>query len=117
MGAEPRIVGVDPVRLKHYPAASGYVYEYFFEERQPDGGGERFVFRIQSGKGYAAATVMLPAEALSACRELSATERYAIAKMSLFAAFDERADPAAMSEPVVVTAEGAAGILRTLDLA
>ena len=33
-------------------------------------------------------------------RELNSTERYALAKLALFAAFDQRAAPAEMSAPV-----------------
>jgi hypothetical protein len=49
-------------------------------------------------------------------RALSATERYAIAKMALFQAFDERAAPPLMREPVRVRAADMAGILDTLGI-
>jgi hypothetical protein len=49
-------------------------------------------------------------------RELNATERYAVAKMSLFQAFDERDDPAAMREDVAARAADLEAILESLDI-
>jgi hypothetical protein len=49
-------------------------------------------------------------------RRLGATERYAIAKMALFQAFDQRAAPDAMSEEVRVQAADVEAILATLDI-
>ena len=105
------------MRAKHYAAQSGYVYEYGFDQRETIGLDEHFTFRILAPKGFAAVTVILPPDALLLARDLNATERYAIAKLSLFAAFDERPNPAAMAEPVIVTAAGVAQALASLDLA
>ncbi|MGA2741546.1 MAG: hypothetical protein ABSG65_29430 [Bryobacteraceae bacterium] len=49
-------------------------------------------------------------------RTLYASERYAIAKMALFQAFDERPDPAAMSADVQVRAADVEAILITLGI-
>ena len=49
-------------------------------------------------------------------RQLSSTERYAIAKLALFQAFDQRETPAAMSEEVVVQPLDVAAFLATLDI-
>ena len=49
-------------------------------------------------------------------RQLGSTERYAVAKMALFEAFDQREAPAAMSEEVRVQAADAESILATLDI-
>ena len=49
-------------------------------------------------------------------RQLSSTERYAIAKLALFHAFDQRESPAAMSEEVVVQAPDVAAFLAKLDI-
>jgi hypothetical protein len=49
-------------------------------------------------------------------RELGSTERYAVAKMALFQAFDERAEPSAMSEEVRVQPPHVASILAALDI-
>jgi hypothetical protein len=49
-------------------------------------------------------------------RELTANERYAIAKLSLFHAFDERERPALMREPVRARAGDVNVILESLDI-
>jgi len=49
-------------------------------------------------------------------RALSATERYAIAKMALLQAFDERATPALMKEDVLVRDADVDAIADLLDL-
>ena len=49
-------------------------------------------------------------------RQLSTTERYAIAKMALFQAFDERPVPALMKDPVHVRAADVEAIVETLGL-
>jgi hypothetical protein len=49
-------------------------------------------------------------------RSLAATERYAIAKLALFQAFDERATPDLMKQDVEVRAADVTAILDTLGL-
>ena len=49
-------------------------------------------------------------------RELGSTERYAVAKLALFQAFDQRPAPDAMSEEVRVQAPDVESILATLDI-
>jgi len=49
-------------------------------------------------------------------RELSPTERYAIAKIALFQAFDERPLPAQMKDEVRVRQADVDAIVETLDL-
>ena len=49
-------------------------------------------------------------------RELSATERYAVAKMALFQAFDERSAPEQMKEPVRLRPADVDGIIESLGL-
>ena len=44
------------------------------------------------------------------------TERYAVAKMALFQAFDERTEPALMKDPVHVRAADVEAIVETLGL-
>ena len=48
---------------------------------------------------------------------LSSTERYAIAKMALFQAFDERPTPVLMKDAVRVRHADVEAILETLGLA
>jgi hypothetical protein len=82
-------------RMKTYSAQSGYVYQYFYEGRR----GAAYVFSISADrKNWAPLEVTVEEHALDAweqshARQLSGTERYAIAKIALFQAFDERPDP------------------------
>jgi hypothetical protein len=52
----------------------------------------------------------------SHARELSSNERYAIAKMALFQAFDDRASPGLMKDAVRVRPADVEAIVETLDL-
>ena len=104
---EAPLTGAPPVRrLKTYSAQSGYVYQYYYEGQRPfrSAGetGTEFVFTISADrKTWRPGKVFVGDPAIAAWesahgRELSATERYAIGKMALFQAFDERATPALM---------------------
>jgi len=124
---EAPLTGAPPVRrLKTYSAQSGYVYQYCYEGQRPfQKSGERgteFVFSICANrKTWHGCRVLLPDGAVTAWeashkRELSATERYAVAKMALFQAFDERETPALMKADVLVRNADVDGIVETLDL-
>jgi hypothetical protein len=112
--------------MKTYSAQSGYVYQYFYEgHRDFRASGDRgveYVFRISADrKNWHDASVLVSDSAIEGwqrdhARELSATERYAIAKMALFQAFDERGDPARLREEIRVRGADVAGIVETLDL-
>jgi hypothetical protein len=111
-------------RMKTYSAQSGYVYQYYFEGYRPVPGaqsGTEFVFQISADrKDWRGISVHVSDGALTAweaaqSRQLSATERYAIAKMALFQAFDER-EPVKMKDPVHVREADLAAILESLDL-
>jgi hypothetical protein len=112
--------------MKTYSAQSGYVYQYFYEGQRPyDSGAERgaeYVFQISADrKNWSDAGVLVADAALHAWqeahgRELSSTERYAIAKMALFQAFDERSAPTEMAAEVRVRAADVEGIVEMLDL-
>ena len=113
-------------RMKTYSAQSGYVYQYFYEgHRDFDASGEvgtEFVFQISADrKAWSDLSVLVSASAIESweranTRELSATERYAIAKLALFQAFDERPGPAQMREHVRVRIADIDGIMETLGL-
>ena len=113
-------------RLKIYSAESGYVYQYFYEGyrsmRSGAESGIEFVFRISADrKRWQPVSVFVADFILSGWenaneRELSATERYAVAKMALFHAFDEGATPAQIKTEVRLGAADAKAILNTLDL-
>ncbi len=89
-----------PRRIKTYSSQSGYVYQYFFLESRPlrriwGAGGTAFLFSVSSDrKNYFEAEVAVEQKALEAWaqahgRTLTDTEKYAVAKMRLFQAFDE----------------------------
>ena len=113
-------------RLKTYSARSGYVYQYRYQgcrplHTGPDSGVE-FVFSVSADrKSWHAVGVLVSDGAIRAweqarARQLSSTERYAVAKMALFQAFDERPTPALMKDRVRVREADLEAIIETLDL-
>ncbi len=113
-------------RLKTYSAQSGYVYQYYYEGHRPllgkDAIGTEYVFSVSAdAKQFRTVSVAVTDAALANwesdnLRELSPTERYAVAKMALFQAFDERSNPDQMREAVQVRPADVAGIIQTLGL-
>jgi hypothetical protein len=125
-----RLLGKKPLagtprgrRRKTYSARSGYVYVYRYEgcrETGPERATE-FVFEISADrKSFGHASVLLAppetAEWEDQHHRLNFNERYAIAKMALFQAFDERADPRLMRHAIVVRRADAENILETLGI-
>ena len=84
--------------------------------------GTEFVFDVSADRADSfPATVFAGEEALDSWQEnhgrkLAGNERYAIAKMALFQAFDERPSPADLREDIVVRAADVATILETLGI-
>jgi len=119
--------GAPTPRLKTYAAQSGYVYQYRFlgsrASRHQGGDATEYVFDVSAGPGTGMPVkVIVPVSSLAPTesswgRALASNERYAVAKMALFQAFDERTDPTGMRTDVVVRAVDAAAILSTLGLA
>jgi hypothetical protein len=113
-------------RQKTYSAQSGYVYQYFYEGHRAAGGsgdtGIEFVFTISADrKNWGPASVFVSDGAVASWeavheRQLNATERYAIAKMALFQAFDERTTPELMKQEVRVRQADVEAIVETLGL-
>ncbi len=109
-------------RQKTYSAQSGYVYHYYYTGHRPFREGIEYVFEVSADrKEFFPVSVFLPAVSLERWqethgRELIVAERYAIAKLSLFHAFDERPQPSLMREPVHVRAADVDGVLATLGL-
>jgi len=113
-------------RLKTYSAQSGYVYQYYYEgHREFRAGGDagtEFVFSVSSDrKTWHATSVLVGAASVRAWEEshdrrLSSTEWYAIAKIALFQAFDERAAPAQMKDEVRVRSADVDAIIETLGI-
>ncbi len=126
-GRRAPLAGAPAVRRqKTYSAQSGYVYQYFYEGQRQAGtrsaDGTEFVFRVSADrKTWMAISVVLAARSVQAWehahgRELSSTERYAVAKLALFQAFDERAAPALLRDEVLVRNADIEGIVERLGL-
>jgi hypothetical protein len=124
---EAPLTGAPAVRRqKTHSAESGYVYQYFYEGQRTtsrDGAaGTQYVFNVSADrKSSFPASVFVSDAALEEwqtehARQLGSTERYAIAKLALFQAFDQRESPTAMSEEVCVLAADVAAFLATLDI-
>ena len=111
-------------RQKTYSAQSGYVYQYFYEGHRPSSGnrGTDYVFAVSSDRKTSWPVAVIISDAAVASwqnksgRTLSATEQYAIAKMALFQAFDERESPEAMRQPVRVAPLDVQTILAALHI-
>jgi hypothetical protein len=113
-------------RQKTYSAQSGYVYQYYFAGRRPnslDGDrGTEYVFDVSADRKTSFPVSVFVMEGAvrqwetGHGRELTANERYAIAKLSLFNAFDERERPALMREPVKARAADVDAILESLNI-
>lgn len=112
-------------RQKTYSAESGYVYLYHYAGRRAaergSEPGTQFVFQVSADRTtFFPVSVFLADSAVraweSARHELRANERYAIAKMALLQAFDERHLPAQMTHEAVVRRADAESILETLGI-
>lgn len=113
-------------RQKSYSGLSGYVYQYHYEGQRParrDGdNGLEFVFSVSADRKTSfPVSVWIGESALQAWerehdRPVYANERYAIAKLALFGAFDERENPERMHDEIRVEAEEVAKALDTLDI-
>lgn len=113
-------------RQKTYSGRSGYVYQYYYEGHRPykrdRSHGTAYVFNVSADrKTSIAVCVRVSDSALEDWqgrhgRTLHPSECYAIAKMALFQAFDERPNPAAMSADVRVRAADVEAILITLGI-
>ena len=113
-------------RLKTYSAQSGYVYQYYYEGQRPfreaaDAGSE-YVFSISADrKKWHQTSVLLSDQAIRDweqrhARDLSSTERYAVCKIALFHAFDERPAPEQMKAEIRVRSADVEGIIDSLGL-
>jgi hypothetical protein len=111
-------------RQKTYQSQSGFVYQYYFAGSRRSssalGPGFEFIFPTSSGpKQEFMAAVHISDAGVSEWernkgRELLSKERYAIAKMALFAAFDGRSTVEEMREPVLAGATEVAEYLEQL---
>ena len=111
-------------RQKTYQSQSGFVYQYYFAgSRYTEselGPGFEFIFPVSADrKTEFLVSVHIGAAGISAWerqhgRELLSKERYAVAKMALFAAFDQRESPDAMRLPVLTDGADIARFLEQL---
>src|SRR5215470_17159248 len=97
---EQPLTGAPTVRRqKTHSAESGYVYQYFYEGQRAatrDGeAGAQYVFNVSADRKTSfPVSVFVSGAALEEwqrerARELSSTERYAVAKLALFQAFNQ----------------------------
>ncbi len=121
------LTGAPPVRrMKTYSAQSGYVYQYYYEGQRPfragPAHGSEFVFSLSHDRKVWHSTSVMVSDPVIAEweraheRNLSTTERYAVAKMALFQAFDERSAPEQMKQPVRLRPADVQGIIESLGL-
>ncbi len=109
-------------RIKRYTALSGYVYEYVYLGYRDESQTRGHFFNVSADrKSWFELEVVVEDEGIRAWeqdqgRELNGAERYAVAKLALFEAFDERGTPPAMREPVRVPASRIAALLASIDL-
>src|ERR1017187_3517342 len=113
-------------RLKSDSAQSGYVYQYFYEGQRRygsgGGGGVEYVVPVSADRKTVHPVSVLVGEGAvrgweqAHGRELASTERYAVSKMALFQAFDERATPPEMKQEVRVRSADMEAIIETLGL-
>ena len=124
---EPPLTGAPEVRRqKTYSAQSGYVYQYFYEghrrSTRDTRAGTQYVFDVSADRKTSfPVSVFLSDDAVAAWesshgRSLVNNERYAIAKMALFAAFDERENPETMHAEVRVDPSAIDSILTNLNI-
>ena len=108
-------------RPKTYSADSGYVYEYSFAGFRRSGGSIEYVFSVTGGRTAAVRVrVVLPEaevrEWTGRDRDLTASERYGIAKVCLKHALDRAPNPQSVAREVAPAREEIAEVADLLDL-
>jgi hypothetical protein len=113
-------------RIKSYSAASGYVYQYQFQDVHPAAQdarvGNEYVYYVSADrKTMFPVRIFVHHSALDTWsaqsgRALTGTEEYAIAKMRLFQAFDDVEDFATSRPSLAVDDSNLAQLLARLDL-
>ncbi len=111
--------------MKTYSAVSGYVYQYYFAgQRQATRDGKpgmQYVFQVSAGRKAETGVSVFVEDALveewmaANGRQLRGPHRYAIAKIALRNAFDERR-PEQVFEEICPLAGEIAAILEELDV-
>lgn len=120
---QPELKGAPPhARVKTFSAETGYVYQYVYRgyRRAIDGLADEHSFTVnRDRKQDFAVTVHLLDSELAQCvraigRELIGAERYALVKMTLFAALDSVREITDFDTPLVPDAAAMEAHLRTL---
>lgn len=113
-------------RIKSYSAASGFVYQYQFQDAHPAKGaaasGNEYIYYVSADrKTMFPIRIFVGRTALEnwtkrTGRALTGTEEYALAKMRLFEALDEVDDFAAKRPELAVDESNIDALLERLDL-
>lgn len=113
-------------RIKSYSSASGYVYQYQFQDvhpaqRGPANGNEYVYYVSADRKTMFPVRIFVRRDTLEQWtkqtgRALTGTEEYAIAKMRLFQALDDVADFATSRPELAVDESNLQALLERLDL-
>ena len=113
-------------RIKSYSAATGYVYQYQFQEVHavrpgPHSGNEYVYFVSADRKTMFPLRVLVRRDAIERWvretgRAITGTEEYAVAKMRLFQAFDEIEDLPSARPELLVDDSNLSALLASLDL-
>jgi hypothetical protein len=119
---EPPLTGA-PVRLriKTYSGATGLVYQYLYKGQQTANGSTFFVFHVTDDrKSWNTIRVLIDNTVVAELEEsesltLTATERYAVAKLTLFEFFDQ-AETLSISVPLRPDVNGVKEKLVALGL-
>jgi hypothetical protein len=109
-------------RQKTYSAMSGYAYQYFYVGQRQIKDGVEFVFDVSADRKTSFPLSIVLRHAAVAHWEhvheqtLESNERYAVAKLALFRAFDETDTPKSLLKPVYVDAKQVEELLESLGL-
>lgn len=113
-------LGTGSGRPRTYSADSGYVYEYSFAGFRAAGGEYEYVFSVTGGRVPARKIRVWLSDAVAEWagrdRELTASERYGMAKVCLKNAMDRAAGPEALESEVRPGREEIAEVADLLDL-
>lgn len=113
-------------RIKSYSAATGYVYQYQFQDvhpsAEPHAPANEYIYYVSADrKTMFPIRILVDRAALDAWSRktgyvLTGTEEYALAKMRLFQEFDDRADFARSRPDLRVDDSNVAELAERLDL-
>lgn len=121
-GKKPLTGAPGAPRQKTYSAMSGYAYQYFYQGQRERKEGIEFVFDVSADRKTSfPLSIVLRTAALAQWEQtheqtLESNERYAVAKVALFRAFDETDTPKGLLKPVYVDAKQVEEMVEILGL-